>query len=125
MDEEGNNKRAVIKERSGHVVVGCLQFWRKVTNDCKLVSQQSATFILVAFILELAGGIYILVNGTEYSKLDPWLERRMYKLILDSNYNDRANLALQAIQEKVIFPSSSSTLMTACVLLRGLCASCS
>ncbi|CAG7831132.1 unnamed protein product [Allacma fusca] len=61
----------------------------------------SAVLILLAVILELAGGIYILVNGTEASKLTPYLEKTFNKLILDSNYNPRVNLALQAIQEKV------------------------
>lgn len=70
-----------------------------VNNSCLLGT--SAALILVAIILELAGGIYILVNGTETSKLTPWLERTFNKLIIDSNYNNRANLALQTVQEKV------------------------
>jgi len=61
----------------------------------------SAVFVLVAVILELAGGIYIVVHGSENSKLTPWLEKKFSKLIVDSNYNDRALNILQTVQEKV------------------------
>lgn len=62
---------------------------------------QSAILVLIALILELAGGIYIVVHGTENSKLTPWLNDKFNSLIIDSNYNDRALSLLQTVQEKV------------------------
>jgi len=61
----------------------------------------SVVVIILALILELAGGILILVNGTEASKLTPYLETTMGKLIINSNYNPTANFYLQHVQEKV------------------------
>lgn len=61
----------------------------------------SAVFVLLALILELAGGIFILVNGTHNSKLTPWLDKRFVVLIRDSNYNDKANDLLNVVQENV------------------------
>ena len=57
--------------------------------------------MLIAVILELAGGIFILANGTESSNLKPWLTNTFNKLIIDSNYNPQANYLLQMVQEKV------------------------
>lgn len=57
--------------------------------------------MLIALILELAGGIYIVVHGTENSKLTPWLETKFSRLIIDSNYNDQALNLMQTVQEKV------------------------
>ncbi|CAL8089441.1 unnamed protein product [Orchesella dallaii] len=61
----------------------------------------SALLILIAVILELAGGIYIVVHGTENSQLTPWLHDKFNRLIIDSNYNDKALGILQTVQEKV------------------------
>jgi len=73
--------------------------------------EQSAALVIVAIILELAGGIYILVNGTENSQLTPWLDEHFHKLIIDSNYDDRANRLLQSLQEKVCFFYSSFSML--------------
>ncbi|ODM99148.1 23 kDa integral membrane protein [Orchesella cincta] len=62
---------------------------------------KSALLVLIALILELAGGIYMVVHGTENSQLTPWLEGKFNRLIIDSNYNDRALNILQTVQEKV------------------------
>jgi len=70
-----------------------------ISNPCLLGT--SAILVLLALILELAGGIYILVNGTETSQLQPWLLKTFNKLILDSNYNDDSYRLLQKVQEKV------------------------
>jgi hypothetical protein len=57
--------------------------------------------VLAAVILELAGGIYIIVHGTQASKLTPWLDRKFSRLIVDSNYNDKALELMTVIQENV------------------------
>jgi len=81
------------------IISFCGCFGALINNSCLLVT--SAIVILVCIILELTGGIFILVNGTEYSNLDPWLQRTFNKLIVDSNYNPQANYVLQLVQEKV------------------------
>jgi hypothetical protein len=68
-------------------------------NSCLLGS--SALLVFAALILELAGAIYILVNGTETSSLTPFLENTFNRLMIDSNYNERANRILQVVQEKI------------------------
>lgn len=70
-----------------------------MSNPCLLGT--SSILVLIAIILELAGGIYILINGTETSKLQPWLERKFITLIHDSNYNDDAYRLMSKVQEKV------------------------
>jgi hypothetical protein len=57
--------------------------------------------VIVAIILELAGGIYMIVHSTHNSQLTPWLEKRFVLLIRDSNYNDKANEVLNVVQENV------------------------
>lgn len=66
---------------------------------------QSAVLVLLAIILELSGGIFMLVHGTHNSKLTPWLEKRFIILIRDSNYNDKANDLLNVVQENVMTQS--------------------
>jgi len=68
-------------------------------NSCLLAT--SAVLVLAALILELAGGIFILVHGTHNSKLSPWLEKRFTVLIRDSNYDPRANELLTVVQTHV------------------------
>jgi len=68
-------------------------------NSCLLAT--SAFLVLLAIILELSGGIFMLVHGTHNSKLTPWLEKRFIILIRDSNYNDKANDLLNVVQENV------------------------
>jgi len=70
-----------------------------VSNVCLLGT--SAILTVVAIILELAGGIYIVVNGTERSSLTPWLESRFTRLLTDSIHNDKANSILRIIHENV------------------------
>jgi len=76
---------------------GCIGAVR--ADSCLLVT--SAVLVLAAIILELAGGIYLIVHGTANSKLNPWLEKRFLVLIRDSNYNDQALDLLTVIQENV------------------------
>jgi hypothetical protein len=69
------------------------------SNSCLLAT--SAVLVLIALILELTGGIFTLVHGTQSSKLTPWLDRKFSRLVVDSNYDTRALNLLNNIQENV------------------------
>jgi len=71
-----------------------------LTNNILLMTI-GASCVIITLILEITGGVLILVHGTEYSKLTPFLTTTLDKLILDSNYNANANHYLITIQEKV------------------------
>jgi len=70
-----------------------------MANPCLLLT--SGLLIFLSLILELAGAIYLLVNGTQTSQLTPWLRTKFTRLIVDSNYNPTANRIMQIVQEKV------------------------
>jgi len=68
-------------------------------NPCLLATASILTF--VCLILEIAGAIYIILNGTQTQSTQRWLDNKFSRLIVDSNYNPTANRILQVVQEKV------------------------
>jgi len=87
-------------------VIGC---WGTVTENPFLLLVYGSVLIL-CFITEMSGIIYILLNGTLWTNITWWLRDKFYTLIYTSDYDEKGARILRIMQENIGCCGSYSSL---------------